>query len=265
MIRGKLDSWPRRIRTITTLLAVSVALSVGCKGTRSAAPPEPRRALPFYPDYNKDATQGHKRGLNFDESGSGVFDAFLPCDNGENCDGATEVHVKIIPEVRAHVAPLEQALKRGSSETNLGGYLVAKIINIDREHRFYAFGMARNDTAYLWAGPTQQKGNRFAIYRIRDNEAAVLLAYAAMATICRRGSFGHAEVHSPPRYCNQNETIYSTAGAQTGAMSSTSGRQILLASNPIRQPAFLAMVMHTQGLWISCSGGCCQTGGWAPM
>ena len=266
MIQSRQHSWPRRIRPIGMVVALGVVFSIACKGREkppTAGPPQPRSALPYYPDYNIDATKRNKADLDFDESGPGVFDAYLPCDNGEDCDGATEVHIKIIPEARAHVAPMEVALKRASGEASRGGYLVAKIINMDREHRFGAFYMNKNDTAYLWAGPTLRDGNRFAIYRIRDGEAAVLLAKAQMASICRRGSYPHAEVHSPPRYCNQKDTIYVAGGEQKqGAGALRSGTQVFLASNPVRQPSFLAMMMHTQGLWISCSGGCCEAGGW---
>jgi len=254
-----------------SVLALGVALGLGCRSEEkpSMGPPQPRRALAHYPDYNKDATKANKHDLDFDESGSGVFDAYLPCDNGEDCkdsggNNATEIHFKIIPETRAHVAPMEAALKRAGNEENLGGYIVAKVINMDQTHRFYGFKMEPHDTAYLWAGPTRQKGNAFAIYRIHEDGTSDPLASAQTASICRRGNFNHAEVHSPPRYCGTIEPIYG-GPAPAAAAAPTVSSQIRLASNPIQPSAFLVSLMHTTGLWISCSGGCCQTGGWAPM
>jgi hypothetical protein len=211
-------------------------------------------------------TQSSKAALEFDEAGAGVFDGNLPCDGVEDCNGATEVHFKIIPEKKAHVAPMEVALVRPPNQAYLGGYIVAKIINMDPVHRFGAFKMERGETAYLWAGPTKQYGNRFAIYRIPDNQPAVLLATAATARICRRSGYGHSEVHSPPTdICIYYDPIYPAPPPPASAPTVLSGEApVFLALNPIRRPALLTAMMHTQGLWISCSGGCCEAGGWGP-
>ena len=256
---------------VSTLLVLCVMLSIGCKGKEQGmAPPasvEPRRPLPFYPDHSMAEVQSNKGALEFDEAAVGVFDGNLPCDDAENCDGATEVHFKIIPEKRAHVAPMEVALLRPPNQAYRGGYIVAKIRNMDPNHRFGAFNMEKGETAYLWAGPTKLKGNRFAIYRIPDNQPAVLLAAAAEAKICRRSGYSHSEVHTPPaEQCLHYDPIYpEPPQPAANPVAFDSEAPVFLASNPIRRPTLLSVMMHTQGLWISCSGGCCQAGGWAPM
>lgn len=225
----------------------------------------PRDALAFYPDKDKNATHRNLSKLEFNESAAGVFDDYLPCDTSdENCDGAAEVRIKIIPEERSQVGPMEAALKRASGEESKGGYVVAKVINMDSQHRFGPFNLEKGETAYLWAGPTRQKGNRFAIYRIPDGQDAVALASADTAAICRRGTYGIPAVHSPAPYCAAKEPIYAHPRGPSAAL--TPGRNyFFLASNPIVSPALVSAVMHLQGLWISCAGGCCQASGWAPM
>jgi hypothetical protein len=209
------------------------------------------QGLASYPGANPDATKAYLQKLTFVTDS--MVDGPVTCASGDDCGGAASVHLRILPEANAHRDDITATFAAAGN----AGFIMAMIINADSSHKFGPFGLAAGDTAYMWAGPTKSSGKVFGFYKInRTTGEAQGLAKAGYGAYCAgSGPRTIPAVHIPMYQC-QSTPLYGNAATASGTGRNTSAALYRLASNPI----FAATMLHTQGLWISCSSGCCQAG-----
>jgi hypothetical protein len=162
------------------------------------------------------------------------------------------VNIRVIPERRAFRAPVDHALGNGP------GHIVARIENLENKP-FAPYGLAPNDTAYLWVGALQSGTRRIAIVRVTAAGQAQLLATAQQAGWCPGSNANRSSsaVHINPNPMCADRPLY------PGAASSAS-RGLLASANTghgVLIGAVTAAFSHARGLWFSCSMGCCEARG----
>ncbi len=253
-----------RIIACITLAAVTAFAGVACRKKGAIAktdstPAQPQllgleHGLVGYPGANPDKTKAYLQSLHW--ATDSIVNGPVSCSTGDDCGGASSVNLKILPEANAHLDDISSAFAPGT----IGGFIMAIVINVDSSHKFGPLDLAPHDTAYLWAGSTKSSGQLFGFYKINGATGqAHGVARAAYGAYCPpTGTRTIPAVHVPMYQC-QTQPIYGSAStASTERI--TSQALYRLASNPI----FAATMLHTQGLWISCSLGCCQVGSVAP-
>jgi hypothetical protein len=178
-----------------------------------------------------------------------IVDGPVKCAGGDNCGGAESVHLRVLPEVNAHKVDIAASLAAAGN----AGFIIAMVANVDSSHTFGPLSLAPGDTAYLWAGPTQHAGRVFGFYKInRVTGTAQGVAKANYAAYCpAAGPRTIPAVHIPMYQCQATALYGNPQNANAGGTS-----LYRLAANPI----YAATMLHTQGVWISCSLGCCQAG-----
>ena len=133
---------------------------------------------------------------------------------------------------------------------------MAMVVNTDASH---TFGHSPSHPAIqLTSGQEQPRASdRFSDYRISGATGqAQGVARAAYGAYCAAaGPRTIPAVHIPMYPC-QSTPIYGNAQNVNGDERQTPNTLYKMASNPI----LAATMLHTQGLWISCSEGCCQVG-----
>jgi hypothetical protein len=119
--------------------------------------------------------------------------------------------------------------------------------------------MRAKDTTYLWVGPSKAGSKRFGLYRIPGSGTIERTAHANSSNFCPIGTKETSDIHAPPMKCEKElEYIY-------GPKSGNSGEQrrfARLASVAREFFAPVASMSHSEGLWVSCSGGCCEAAEW---
>jgi hypothetical protein len=170
------------------------------------------------------------------------------------------VHLRITPEKKAYQAPWKAALSAGP------GYIVALIENKDAV-TYSDLDLAANDSAYVWVGEIAGGARRVAYYRInRVNGTAVFLKRAISAGWCSlgesHGDTSAVHLHTTPQCQGGNHSFYAYAG-ETDELATRhlNASPYRLASNTNGSNVMVATLLHTEGLWISCSSGCCEASG----
>lgn len=240
------------VRTVELVILGFLAITA-CRPSEKAAQGAliaVSQGLAGYPGQNPEATKNYLQKLNF--TSDSAFDGPVTCAPDDNC-GAASVHLRIMPEQNAHRDDMSAALDPASA----GGFIVAMIINMDSTYTFGPFNLAPRDTVYWWAGATKSSAKRFAFYRIsRATGAAQGVAFAANAGYCpSSGARTIPAVHINHTPECQTQSLYSSASEANAQRS-----LYHLAGNSM----LAAAMLHTQGLWISCSLGCCEAGGSRP-
>lgn len=205
-----------------------------------------------YPGQNPEKTKAYLQSLHFVTDS--IINGPVACAAGDDCGGADSVNLRILPEANAHRVDVASAFAPGT----IGGFIMAMVVNTDASHTFGPLALSPGDTAYLWAGATKSVGQVFGFYRISGATGqAQGVARAAYGAYCAAaGPRTIPAVHIPMYPC-QSTPIYGNAQNVNGDERQTPNTLYKMASNPI----FAATMLHTQGLWISCSEGCCQVGG----
>jgi len=249
---------------VAGILALAAAVAVGCHWQPPIRKTLPG-ALPFDPEANPDRTRAHKASRRFGWANGhpGRWTGDLDCHETSDCNGVPFVRFQITAEENARTTPMRDALL--GSDPERGGYIVAQLINLDKDHEYRYLGMTAGDTAYLWVGPTKEGRKRFAIYRIPKTGAPVRLSHARASRWCRIGTQGVTDVHVPPeKPCSNPSIIYRSAtGAKADEALGILGRVLRLASASPVMPSSMTRMFHVDGLWVSCSGGCCEASDWA--
>jgi hypothetical protein len=214
--------------------------------------------LTGYPGQNADATKSYLASLDFSVQDS-VFDGWMDCEVPGDCGNSDSVHIRVVPESRAHKAPIATAMGGGK------GYIVARVQNLENKP-FAPYGMAANDTAYLWVGSTQSNGMKFALYRIASGTGqATILAIAPQAGKCGAPDPDRKipAVHINPVPMCSDSMIYSGESSAARNM-----KPVQLASLSSHLPAGMmstVMFSHSRGMWFSCSMGCCEARGFQSL
>ncbi|HUQ18115.1 MAG TPA: hypothetical protein VM099_00770 [Gemmatimonadaceae bacterium] len=247
--------FPRISIVVQLGIMAALFLSSACRKEKKA--PETAALLGLdhglvgYPGSNPEKTKAYLQSLQFVTDS--IVDGPVTCEAGDDCGGAASVRLKILPEANAHRYDIASAFGPGT----IGGFILAIVVNTDSSHSFGPLSLAPGDTAYLWAGSTQNAGKVFGFYKIRSTGQAEGVAKAASGAYCAAsGPRTKPAVHIPMYQC-QSTAIYGSSST----VSSPEPRSLYrLASNTI----LAATMLHTQGLWISCSLGCCQVSSVAP-
>jgi len=258
-----MQSWRRSKAVVAGILAVTALVAFGCYWQAAE-----RRTLPgalaFDPERNPDLTENYLKGLDFIWANGppGRWRGFLECHTKSVCDSGTVVEFQITAEKNARTTPMVDAL--GGPRPERGGYIVAQLINLDPTHEYRPFGMAAHDTAYLWVGPTKNGSKRFVLYRIPKGKPPILIAKAGKASYCPRGTQPVTDIHVPPERCAELRQLYPLTATKTGAATDFgSGSAFRVASSTPGIPALISAMSHADGLWVSCSGGCCEASEWS--
>lgn len=256
------QSWRRSKVLVAGILALAASVSIACYwrvGDRATLP----GALPFDPEHNPGSTEAYLRSLDFSWANGppGRWRGYLTCHPASDCNSAPRVEFQITAEKDARTTPMVDAL--GGPRPEKGGYIVAQLINLDPTHEYRPFGMSAKDTAYLWVGPTKNGSKRFAIYRLRRGESPRLLARAGRANFCPVGTRPVTDIH-PPTECPDRRRLYGTDSTTLGSAAAFGSTSLLrLAAATAGPHLSVTSMSHADGLWVSCSGGCCEAGDWA--
>lgn len=208
-----------------------------------------------YPGQNPEKTKAYLQSLHFVTDS--MINGPVACLAGDDCGGADSVNLRILPEANAHRVDIPSAFAPGT----IGGFIMAMVVNTDASHTFGPLALSPGDTAYLWAGATRNVGKLFGFYRISGATGqAQGVAHAAYGASCPTTTAVPRTipaVHIPMHPCQNTLTpLYGNAQNVNGGERQNPNSLYKMASNPI----FAATMLHTQGLWISCSEGCCQVG-----
>jgi hypothetical protein len=182
--------------------------------------------------------------LNFSDE-RGALQANFECNDKAKCPPNGMVNLKIVPDSRAHNRDWLKILTGKREE----GFIVAKIKNMDSRNTLDALQLRPGDSAYLWVGQLRKD----------DTERGVAF-YSINTSSGTTG--GPLEIVQTVQHCDDDDPIGSPNSGMTpkvvkgpnhtGAKCwqlSRDGGQLM----PIRRRIF-----PNTGLWISCSGGCCQ-------
>lgn len=196
------------------------------------------------PPGNNAATREYvDHGIHFDDGEYGHIDATFTADN---------VKVRIEPEITSDTVNWHGAL----TDDLAYGKFVARIsrldnvdvptLGLDKDHRY----------SYLWVGPINSSGRRRVAFYTFNADLTIYkgpVSQISQITRCRDNS-----ERKPAVYLNKDHT-----GARCkvvnglAASGAAPQRGVQLASVT---PKFGRASSMDGGLWISCSGGCCDIG-----
>lgn len=244
-----------RARVGATLAAAALALGAACKpaGTGSnpadtdtaGVPPVtalqvvPDTGYAGYPTQDDEATRQYLMSIRWasDLPVGDVVDGELLDDNNQ------PRKVRIIPSDSAVNVDWDKAINGTGN-----GYFVAKIYN--RENAAIAsLGIPGSQTGYLWVGKLNQNERGVAIVLVRNNGNAQIAKKLSWDNFC-------ATPHSRSKVeLTDGQKCDARAAAQASASVPTT---VMLASNVRPAAATSSSLLAGLGLWITCSGGCCE-------
>lgn len=152
--------------------------------------------------------------------------------------GNNSALIRIVPNDTANTVPFDDAAKKPGN-----GYFVAKIYNLD-DKPIPALGIGRLGTGYLWVGQIGATDNDrgVAIYSMKNNGQPETVP--KILTYLGRCDGQH-------NYAGVKLTDGNKCGFGAPKTSSTKPRFILASMTNAPPPI-------GGGLWITCSGGCCE-------
>lgn len=231
-------------------LAATVVLCVTAIAWTRAAPSntairvgdDPRQGFAGAPEARPADFEIYVQQLGFGEVvGSEILEDRFACKSAANCGGQQSVSLRAAPSNYAADVAWNDALGTGK------GHVVAKIVVLDPVP-FDRLNLAKDDVVYLWVG-AMQGGRGAALYRVRNGKATQVYKFAKLA-FCKYTVYQKPAVHRnmPPK-CTDTDAKPLQAPATAGqAVASLVSRPLVRARNQ----------GFTDGLWVSCSGGCCE-------
>jgi hypothetical protein len=180
---------------------------------------------------------------------SGIFEGPMKCGMPAKCGGQTDVHIRIVPSNYATTADWKKALGNGN------GYVVAKVSNMDAVP-FDRLNLAPYDVAYVWVGANQGQARTAVLYTVRSGIVHRVFTFKALS-FCQDSTPQKPAVHIyTPAKCSGNLTSRSTGPAVRQAsiepFSAIASYLVNALTRAFAPPPGL------DGLWISCSYGCCE-------
>lgn len=119
-------------------------------------------------------------------------------------------------------------------------------------------GLQAHDTAYLWAGKTNRH-RAFAVFRIDQRGQATGISRAYRGLTCQGRDETSSNVHVVPKNsCEHGRTrrpLYFHSDIMHASVKDV--------ATPPTSPNQLGP-LHNQGVWFSCTGGCCQATTFGP-
>jgi hypothetical protein len=246
-----------RARVAATLAAAALTLGAACKpaGTGSnppdtdtaVAPPPPvaiAQVVPDtgyagYPGQNDEATRRYLMSIRWasDLPPSEVVDSALVDDGNQPRD------VRIIPSDSAYHVDWDKAINGTGN-----GYYVAKIYNRSNA-AIAALGIPGNQTGYLWVGRLNENERGVAIVLVRNNGNAQIAKKLSWDNFCATPHSRSKVELTDGKKCDARSAAQASASVPT---------TVMLASNVRPAPAASSSFLAGLGLWITCSGGCCE-------
>ena len=241
-----------RKRVIVTV--VGLALGTACKpaGTGSTppdtdtavGPPDtvaqvvPDTGYAGYPGQNDEATRKYLMSVRWasDLPPGDIVDGDLIVDNEQ------ARKIRIVPSDSAFRVDWDKAINGTGN-----GHYVAKIYN--RENAAIgALGIPANETGYLWVGRLAENERGVAIVIVKNNGNARIAKKLTWDNYC-------ADAHSRSKVeLTEGKKCPSRGGSKTSASVPAT---VMLASN-VEPAASASSFIAGLGLWITCSGGCCE-------
>jgi hypothetical protein len=209
-------------------------------------------AQSFYPEKNAAATAALIAAGNWDDTPGRKWTGPLHCGNGSTCGGKTEVQFRIRPRHNAHTFNHRRILRGDDPEQ-----FIAEITNLDTVS-YGPWRVGPNETVHLYVGLRATGDRRITIYRLDPIDGSRdILVTAQRATHCEVSahSWPRVEVYTP-WHCKGKADLRILYGTAYPASETSSANALpRLASNSMMTAA---VEPFTSGLWISCSGGCCE-------
>jgi len=195
------------------------------------------------------ATRAYMKKIHFNNAINSSTDAHFYTGTGAN---RKQVELRIDPENRAHEIDWFLAAK----DKYRGGSIVARIRNKD-EVAVPELGLVhKNDSAYIWVGPLKNDYSvaGVAFFTLGPDGDAYQAPFPPIHKVLRcKDSPG---LFRPAAKVKQNHDDNQCQETDLGSPGSTSRSALYLTSyTPVLERA-----LAVGGLWISCSGGCCDVG-----
>lgn len=186
---------------------------------------------------------------SFDNAPGHRWEGNLQCDDISQCNGQSEVPFVIQPRLNSHQIDQKKMLQ----ET--GGAWVAKLTN-QSNYDYGPWGIGAHKTVFLYVG---RVANDSRISTITAGPNSKLLAIAGTVRRCEaQSSSAQADVRTP-LHCGPDTEVLFPVGGKAG----TDAKELqskpgfaMFASN--RLAAAVPLSINSQGVWISCTGGCCE-------
>ena len=228
----------------TALLSLTAIAWAGRAPVSEAGrvPDDPREGFAGVPEARPAEFEIYVQKVGFGEvAGSEILDDNFACKTPANCGGQQSVRLRAAPSNYAADVAWNDALGMGK------GHVVAKVTVVDPVP-FDRLNLTKDDVVYLWVGPLQG-GRGAALYRVRNGRATPVYKFAKL-TFCKYAIQQKPAVHrnKPPK-CTDTDPKPLQAPAPAGQALAS------LASRPLRMERNQGF---TDGLWVSCSGGCCE-------
>jgi len=246
-----------KLRLLLTV-AVSALVAGACAKTGETPPVDTTAAttattetdtVPPLPAISADSMQILTAASNWDNAQDHRYIGPLDCGDGSTCGGKTKVSFRILPHTNAHSIDHRQVLNGARPAA-----YIARLTNTDVVD-YGPWKIDRGATAYLKVGAVVGGQRRIAIYSINPSTGSeTLLVTAQDAAICDMKPQTAPNVHpwAPPhcRSAKDKDPLYGNPFAETSVTPKESVAK--LASFSLNQ------VDVDIGLWITCSGGCCE-------
>ena len=243
-------------RRVFTVAAVLLALGAACKPSDTGSNPAdtdtggtgtpvgttdliPDKGMPGFPTEDQEATRKYLMSIRWasDLPLGDVVDGDLLDDNNQ------KRKIRIVPSDAAFGVNWQ-----GSINGTDNGYFVAKIYNRE-PGAIAALNIPAHQTGYLWVGRLNATQRGVAIVRVRHDGQATIAKTLSWDNYC-------AESHSRSRVeLTEGKKCPARAGANTSASMPAT---VTLASNVGPAAATSSSFLAGLGLWITCSGGCCE-------
>jgi hypothetical protein len=245
-----------RARTQLKLASIVVALiaAAACtpqgNGTATGLV-KPQDGIPGPPEAMPGQMDDYVQQIDFGAGSdpSGIFEGPMKCGMPSRCGGQTEVHMRIVPSNYATSADWQKALNNGN------GYVVAKVSNMDAVP-FDRFKLAAYEVAYLWVGAAQGQARTAALYAVRGGNVRRVFTFGAIK-YCKDSTPQKPAVHIySPAKCSEVAATPAAATVQQASIEPFGALAIHLVNAITR--AFAPPPPGLDGLWISCSYGCCE-------
>ncbi len=221
----------------------------GGTGEDSSFVGKPEDGVSGSPESHPRVMVGYAQQLAFGEGipETDFVDQELDCEpDAKSCDNQATVRIRIVPANHGPEVDWNDVLHPAQGARN--GHIVAKVTNMGEAY-FAPLNLAKHDVAFLWVGPVGLAGTQrtVALYKL-GTLSAKMLAKATDTRICSKPKPTPSVHLFPMLGCEQP---YPPAVKQSSIEPFSA-----LISYFVR--AVRTSFVHTSGLWVGCSNGCCQ-------
>jgi len=242
-----------RPRTLLRCASISFALvAIGACAPQGGGPGvlgKPQDGIPGPPEAHRGdfATYVQQIDFGLGSAPGGIFEGPLKCGDPAKCGGKANVNIRIVPSNYALTNNWERALG------NANGYVAAKVMNVD-DVTFDRFNLGPGDIAYVWVGALGGAARNVALYKLEGDNARRIFTFPSHK-FCRTATPAAPAVHIyVPASCQESSVSPLPAKVQQASLDPFGALKILVN-------AFVAKIAPPpalDGLWISCSLGCCE-------